>query len=113
MGTLVPTLTLTDSTTFSDEISFSITDSLTTTAPSSSLSTIGVTNVGANNIIQPATDGQTRYIFIRHAGASGTINVELTGDVIIGKLAVGEFMFMPVGGHSLGCLLYTSPSPRD
>ena len=110
---LIPTLTLTDSTTFSDEISFSITDSLTTTAPSSSLSTIGVTNVGANNIIQPATDGQTRYIFIRHAGASGTINVELTGDVIIGKLAVGEFMFMPVGGHSLGVQLQSSTGTID
>jgi len=108
MGTLVPTLTLTDSTTFSDEISFSVTDSLTTTAPSSSLSTIGVTNVGANNIIQPSLDGQTRYVFIRHAGASGTINVELTGDVVIGKLSVGEWMFMPVGGHSLGVQLQSS-----
>ena len=108
MGTLVPTLTLTDSTTFSDEISFSVTDSLTTTTPSTSLSTIGVTNVGANNIIQPSLDGQTRYIFIRHAGSSGTINVELTGDVVVGKLAVGEWMFMPVGGHSLGVQLQSS-----
>ena len=105
---LVPTLTIKDTTTFSDEINFSVTDNLTTTAPSSSLSTIAVTTTGANNIIQPSTDGQTRYVFIRHAGGSGTINVELTGDVIVGKLSVGEWMFMPVGGHSLGVQLQSS-----
>ena len=113
---LIPTLTIKDTTTFSDEISFSVTDSLTTTAPSSSLSTIGVTNIGANNIIQPATDGQTRYIFIRHTGTtdgstgsgSATVTIELTGDVIFGKLAAEEWCFLPVGGHSLGVQLQSS-----
>ena len=113
---LVPTLTIKDTTTFSDEISFSVTDRLTATAPSSSLSTIGVTSVGDNNIIQPATDGQTRYIFIRHTGTtdgssssgSATVNIELTGDVIFGKLAAGEWCFLPVGGHSLGVQLQSS-----
>ena len=113
---LVPTLTIKDTTTFSDEINFSVTDSLLTTAPSSSLSTIGVTTVGANNIIQPSVDGQTRYIFIRHTGTtdgssdsgSATVNIELTGDVIFGKLAAGEWCFLPVGGHSLGVQLQSS-----
>ena len=40
--TLIPTLTLKDSTTFSDEINFSVTDSLSVTAPSSSLTTVSV-----------------------------------------------------------------------
>ena len=38
MATLTPTLSLTDSTTFSDEVSFSVTDSLTTASPAQSLS---------------------------------------------------------------------------
>jgi hypothetical protein len=74
-----------------------------------------VTNVGANNIIQSATDGQTRYVFVRNTGTtdgstgtSATVNVELTGDVVFGKLSSGEFCFLPVGGHSLGVQLQSS-----
>ena len=40
MGTLAATLTLSDSTTFSDAINFSVTDSLTTTAPAQGLETL-------------------------------------------------------------------------
>ena len=36
---LIPTLTIKDTTSFSDEVSFSVTDSLTVTAPSQSVST--------------------------------------------------------------------------
>ena len=115
MGTLKATLTLNDTTTFSDVLNFSISDDLTTTDVSQGLTTIGVTNVGANNIIQSSLDGQTRYVFVRNTGTtdgstgtSATVNVELTGDVIFGKLAAGEFCFLPVGGHSLGVQLQAS-----
>tara|TARA_R100000655_G_scaffold4348_1_gene13950 strand:+ start:260 stop:649 length:390 start_codon:yes stop_codon:yes gene_type:complete len=115
MATLTPTLTLTSTDATTDQISFSVTDDLSVTAPHVGLSKASVTNTGANNIIQPATDGQTYYVYVKHTGvdASGstvttTLNIELTGDVIIGKLAAGEFMFMPVGGHSLGVQLQAS-----
>ena len=115
MATLTPTLTLTSTDATTDQLSFSVTDQLSVTAPHIGLAKIAVTTVGANNIIQPATDGQTYYVYVRHTGvdASGsdvttTCNIELTGDVIIGKLAAGEFMFMPVGGHSLGVQLQAS-----
>tara|TARA_R100000353_G_scaffold137167_1_gene97421 strand:- start:246 stop:635 length:390 start_codon:yes stop_codon:yes gene_type:complete len=115
MGTLKATLILNDTTTFSDVLNFSISDDLTTTAVSQGLTTIGVTNVGANNIIQSSLDGQTRYVFVRNTGTTdgstgttATVNVELTGDVIFGKLAAGEFCFLPVGGHSLGVQLQSS-----
>jgi len=115
MATLTPTLTLKSTDAFSDVLNFTVTDSLTTTATSQGLTTIGVTNVGANNIIQSATDGQTRYVFVRNTGTtdgstgtSATVNVELTGDVVFGKLASGEFCFLPVGGHSLGVQLQSS-----
>ena len=115
MATLTPTLTLTSTDATTDQLSFSVTDSLSVTAPHIGLAKIAVTTVGANNIIQPATDGQTYYVYVHHTGvdASGsavttTLNIELTGDVVIGKLAAGEFMFMPVGGHSLGVQLQAS-----
>ena len=115
MATLTPTLTLTSTDATTDQLSFSVTDSLSVTAPHIGLAKIAVTTVGANNIIQPATDGQTYYVYVKHTGvdSSGsavttTLNIELTGDVVIGKLAAGEFMFMPVGGHSLGVQLQAS-----
>ena len=108
MATLTPTLTLTSTDVTTDQLAFSVTDNLSVTAPHIGLAKIAVSTTGANNIIQPSTDGQTRYVFIRHAGGSGTINVELTGDVKVGKLSVGEWMFMPVGGHSLGVQLQSS-----
>ena len=115
MATLTPTLTLTSTDATTDQLSFSVTDSLSVTAPHIGLAKISVTATGANNIIQPATDGQTYYVYVKHTGTSDgstvvttTMNVELTGDVVIGKLAAGEFMWMPVGGHSLGVQLQAS-----
>ena len=115
MATLTPTLTLTSNDATTDQLSFSVTDSLSVTAPHIGLAKLAVSTTGANNIIQPATDGQTYYVYVKHTGvdASGstvttTLNIELTGDVIIGKLAAGEFMWMPVGGHSLGVQLQAS-----
>ena len=115
MATLTPTLSLTSTDITSDLLSFSVTDSLSVTAPQIGLAKTSVSTTGANNIIQPATDGQTYYVYVKHTGvdASGTavtttLNIELTGDVIIGKLAAGEFMWMPVGGHSLGVQLQAS-----
>jgi hypothetical protein len=115
MATLTPTLTLTSADATTDQLSFSVTDSLSVTAPHIGLAKLAVSATGANNIIQPATDGQTYYVYVKHTGvdASGstvttTMNIELTGDVVIGKLAAGEFMWMPVGGHSLGVQLQAS-----
>ena len=115
MATLTPTLSLTSTDITSDLLSFSVTDSLSVTAPHKGLAKTSVSTTGANNIIQPATDGQTYYVYVKHTGvdASGTavtttLNIELTGDVVIGKLAAGEFMWMPVGGHSLGVQLQAS-----
>ena len=92
-----------------------MTDSLSVTAPHIGLAKTSVSTTGANNIIQPATDGQTYYMYIKHTGTSDgsaavttTLNIELTGDVVFGKLAAGEFAFFPSGGHSLGVQLQAS-----
>ena len=103
---LVPTLTIKDTTTFSDEINFSVTDSLTVTAPSSSLSTIVVDTTGANNIIVAANDNKQTWLFVRHTGTSdgssstsAHCDIELTGDVAVGTLKPNEWFFFPFCGN--------------
>ena len=103
---LVPTLTIKDSTTFSDEINFSVTDSLTVTAPSSSLSTIVVDTTGANNIIVAANDNKQTWLFVRHTGTSdgssttsAHCDIEITGDVAVGTLKPNEWFFFPFCGN--------------
>lgn len=115
MATLNVTLTLASTDVTSDTLSMTVTDSLTTGQYATGISRTTVTNVGANNIIQPRTDGQTYYLYVKHTGTSDgstavttTLNVELTGDVVVGKLAAGEFCFIPLGGHSLGAQLQSS-----
>ena len=115
MATLTAALTLTSTTATSDDLKLSVSSPLTTTNPVVMSAKTSVDATGANNIIQPRTDGQTYYVYVKHTGvdASGsavttTLNVELTGDTVFGKLAVDEFMFVPVGGHSLGVQLQAS-----
>ena len=103
---LVPTLTIKDTTTFSDEINFSVTDSLTVTAPSSSLSTIVVDTTGANNIIVAANDNKQTWLFVRHTGTSdgssstsAHCDIEITGDVAVGTLKPNEWFFFPFCGN--------------
>ena len=115
MATLNATLTLASTDLSSDTLNFTVTDALTTGQDFRALSRITVSNTGANNIIQPSTDGQTYYLYVKHTGTSDgstavttTLNIELTVDVVFGKLAAEEFCFIPVGGHSLGVQLEAS-----
>ena len=106
MATLIPTLTLSSTDATVDALSFSITDSLTTKAPSQGLSTLVVDNTGANNIIVPANDNKQTWLFVRHTGTTDgsttTVqhcDVELTGDVAVGTLKPGEFFWFPFCGN--------------
>ena len=116
MGTLTATLTLVSSDVSADEsLSLSVSRGLTTGQVFRGVSRATVTTTGANNIIQPATDGQTYYVYVKHTGTSDgstsvttTLNVELTGDTVFAKLAANEFCFVPVGGHSQGVQLQSS-----
>ena len=110
---LVPTLTLTDTTTYSDDISFSLTDSLTVAAPAQALSLINATATGGNNIIVPASTA-IAYIYVRHTGttdgSTGTaqlVDVEFTTDEAVARLGAGEFLFMPIfhAGEDVGVQL--------
>ena len=104
---LVPTLTITDTASFSDEVSFSVTDSLTVTAPSSSLTTVIATATGSETIIVPASTA-TAYLFVRHTGTTDgsttsgaqVVDVEETGDAAFARLSSGEWLFIPFSHHA-------------
>tara|TARA_R110000765_G_scaffold388055_1_gene480239 strand:+ start:417 stop:815 length:399 start_codon:yes stop_codon:yes gene_type:complete len=106
MATLTPTLTLASTDITSDELRFTVTDSLTVTAPSQGLSTyIAADNVGANNIVVPATTAVT-YFYCRHTGTTDgvtesvvPVDVEETGDAAFARLGAGEWLFLPFNHH--------------
>tara|TARA_Y100000114_G_C11723762_1_gene309855 strand:- start:694 stop:1083 length:390 start_codon:yes stop_codon:yes gene_type:complete len=105
MATLTPTLTLVSQDATTDDLSLTIADSLTVTAPYVGPSKLSVSTTGANNIICPEVDS-VKYTYIKHTGvdASGSsittlLKVEDTDNVQIAVLAAGEFMFFP---HSKG-----------
>jgi len=106
MATLIPTLTLNSTDATTDNLNFTVTDSLTTKAPSVGLSTIIVDNTGANNIIVPANDNKQSWVYVRHTGTTDGststtqhCDVELTGDVAVGTLKAGEWFFFPFCGN--------------
>jgi len=104
MATLTPTLTLVSTDLSSDELNFSVTDTITIKAPSQGISTyIAADNVGANNIVVPPTGGTVTYFYCRHTGLTGTgtettivpVDVEETGDAGFARLGPGEWMYLP------------------
>ena len=108
MATLTPTLTLTSTDATTDQLAFSVTDSLSVTSPTVGLSKITVTTTGANTIIVPNVDA-TRYFYLKHTGvdSSGStvttdIKVEEGDENWFSRLAPGEFLWVPLnadGGH--------------
>ena len=106
MATLTPTLTIVSTDVASDELNFSVTDSLTVKAPSVNLSTLIVDTTGANNIIVPANADKQTWVFVRHTGTTnGTTtttnhcDIELTGDVAVGTIKPNEWLWFPFCGN--------------
>jgi hypothetical protein len=107
MATLTPTLTLVSTDAVLDELNFSVSDSLTITAPSQGLSTHIATATGGDNIIVPLTGGTITYFYCRHTGttdgSTGTsqlVDVEETGDAAFARLGPGEWLFLPFCHHA-------------
>jgi hypothetical protein len=108
MATLTPTLTLTSNDATTDQLAFSVTDSLSVTAPLQGLSKyVAVGTTGGNNIVVPATGGTVTYFYCKHTGTTdGTttttvaVDVEETGDAAFARLAAGEWLFLPFCHHA-------------
>ena len=102
MATLTPTLTLTSTDATTDQLAFSVTDSLSVTSPTVGLSKVTVTTAGASTIIVPNLDA-TRYFYLKHTGvdSSGSavttdIKVEEGDENWFSRLAPGEFLWVPL-----------------
>ena len=107
MATLTPTLTLTSTDATTDQLAFSVTDSLSVTTPLQSMSKVVATATGGDNIVVPLTGGTITYFYCRHTGTTdGTtattqlVDVEETGDAAFARLGPGEFMFLPFCHHA-------------
>ena len=106
MATLKPTLSLSSTDATSDALSFSVTDSLSVTAPSIGLSKITATTTATDSIIVPSLDAR-RYLFAHNTGVDSS-GSDTTSEVYIeselgriGKLDVDEFLFMPLDSNGV------------
>ena len=84
--------------------SVALSDDLTVTDPSQTSRRVAVDNTGASNIIL-ANSSSKSYIWIKNLGLTSAdaastkfLDVETTGNVLVARLAAGEFLFMPAHG---------------
>jgi hypothetical protein len=92
---LVPTLTIKDTTTFSDEINFSVTDSLTTGTPSQGLTKVTITTADNQELVDEATSG-VFYFYAKNTDSTNFVILQTTASVQYARLSPGEFCFFPV-----------------
>jgi hypothetical protein len=92
---LVPTLTIKDTTTFSDEINFSVTDSLTTGTPSQGLTKVTITTSDNQELVDEAVSG-VRYFYAKNTDASNFVILQTTASIQYARLSPGEFCFFPI-----------------
>ena len=97
MATLTPTLTLTSNDATTDQLSFSVTDSLTISNDIVGLSKIKLTTSDLE--IGPTTYGKS-YVFLKNTDDTIAINIEITDGNSTIQLAAGEFAFFPWTGAS-------------
>ena len=113
MATLTPTLTLSCTDLTSDSTNFTVTDTLTVTAPAGSIQKISTAanplNAGAGILLTEAASTATTFVYLRHTGklaSDGTTDSHATndfvrlsnadGDTDFIKLQPGEFCFFPL-----------------
>ena len=103
MATLTPTLSLVSTDASSNEINFSVTDTLTVTDPQVGLSKVAATTTGGDTVIL-SSHSSNRYLYLRHTGkdasdsaTSQTLQVEIENNKSFAELAAEEWMFVPVG----------------
>ena len=95
MATLTATLTLTSSDATSDALALSVTDTLTVepplTGPSKKI--IGT----SAEVLVASSVSDTNFVYIKHAGDANTfVTVHNDAGNNVAKLAVGEFLFLPL-----------------
>ena len=96
---LIPTLIIKDTTSFSDELNFSVTDNLTVTTPAAGLSLVSVASTATASIYADAGANGTAFVYIKNTNTANAYSVDLrtiNGTNVYGTLHNGEFAFIPV-----------------
>ena len=107
MATLVPTLTLTSSDTTSDELSFSVTDSLSVTGDTISVSRIALST---SDLTLLTTSYGKSYVYFKNTDSSIVMTIQFGGDSTF-TLGAGEFAFFPWNGGANIVALSASGTP--
>ena len=92
MATLTPTLTLTSADALSDELSFSVTDSLTIAQKVVSLSRV-TTSTGDLTLFASSSYSRS-YVYLKNMDSSIAMDIDF-GSTASLNLAAGEFAFFP------------------
>ena len=96
---LIPTLTINDTTTFSDVINFSVTDELTTASPSQSLTKVDVASGAVQVIFADSGSAGTVFVYIKNTNTSNSYSIDIQSDdanAAYATLNNGEFAWIPV-----------------
>ena len=96
---LIPTLTINDTTTFSDVINFSVTDELTTASPSQSLTKVDVASGAVQVIFADSGSAGTVFVYIKYTNTSNSYSIDIQSDdanAAYATLNNGEFAWIPV-----------------
>ena len=107
MATLVPTLTLTSADATSDELSFSVTDSLSVTGDTISVSRIALST---SDLTLLTTSYGKSYVYFKNTDSSIVMTIQFGGDSTF-TLAAGEFAFFPWNGGANIVALSASGTP--
>ena len=92
---LIPTLTINDSTTFSDTINFSVTDSLSVEAPAQGLTLATITTADNQELVDEAVSG-VKYFYAKNLASTNFVILQTTASVQYARLSPGEFAFFPI-----------------
>ena len=92
---LIPTLTISDATTFSDAINFSVTDSLSVEAPAQGLTLATITTADNQELVDEAVSG-VFYFYAKNTDSTNFVILQTTRSVQYARLGPDEFCFFPI-----------------
>tara|TARA_R100000152_G_C6776421_1_gene205528 strand:+ start:1142 stop:1501 length:360 start_codon:yes stop_codon:yes gene_type:complete len=92
---LIPTLILKDTTTFSDEINFSVTDSLAVESPAQGLTLATITTADNQELVDEAVSG-VFYFYAKNTDSTNFVILQTTASVQYARLSPGEWCFFPI-----------------
>ena len=107
MATLTPTLTLKSSDATSDTLDFSVTDSLSVTGDTVSISRIALST---SDLTLLTTSYGKSYVYFKNTDSSIVMTIQFGGDSTF-TLAAGEFAFFPWNGGANIVALSASGTP--